>query len=376
MTEQAATPPLRDRYRGCLLGGAVGDALGAPIEFWTLNDIRNRYGSTGVTDFLPAYERTGGITDDTQMTLFTAEGLLRGLVRGWSRGMAVLPAVVDRAYLRWLLTQGLRNHHAPDPLEPGTTEWLFSHEALRQRRAPGNTCLSSLLEKHEFGEPAQNHSKGCGGVMRVAPIGLYGAHALPQAEDNECTFKLVAEIAGLTHGHPTGQIAAGALAVIISEILQGSSLPVAITIAVALAQNYEGKAETVSAIALAMTLAETEPDLDKAIQTIGAGWIAEEALAIALYTCLRSTSVEQAVTWAANHGGDSDSTAAIAGNIAGAIHGVEGIPGRWLEPLELREVITEVADDLFSCPEWPIDDQGWDESYPEIEWVMEKYPGC
>jgi ADP-ribosylglycohydrolase len=90
---------LRDRYRGCLLGGAVGDALGAGIVFLSLGEIRQRYGPTGVTGYVSAYGRAGAITDDTQMTLFTAEGLLRdqqqfgGQARSSSGDLALIPAL-------------------------------------------------------------------------------------------------------------------------------------------------------------------------------------------------------------------------------------------------------------------------------------------
>lgn len=88
----------RDRVRGCLLAGAVGDALGAPVEFWSLEEIRARLGPQGVTGYLPAYGRDrGAITDDTQMTLFTAEGIIRATVRYAHRGIAHGPGVLQRA---------------------------------------------------------------------------------------------------------------------------------------------------------------------------------------------------------------------------------------------------------------------------------------
>jgi len=92
------------RIKACLLGGAIGDALGAPVEFDDLAKIRARFGPEGVTDFVPAYGREGAITDDTQMTLFTAEGVLRAHVRGVERGICHPPSVIHHAYLRWLLT--------------------------------------------------------------------------------------------------------------------------------------------------------------------------------------------------------------------------------------------------------------------------------
>src|SRR3954447_19198113 len=84
-----------DRIRGCLLGGAAGDALGAPVEFLSLEETRSRVGPRGPDEPRP-------VTDDTQMTLFTAEGLMRAHNRGVSKGICDVPGVVWGAYLRWL----------------------------------------------------------------------------------------------------------------------------------------------------------------------------------------------------------------------------------------------------------------------------------
>jgi ADP-ribosylglycohydrolase len=85
---------ISNRCRGCLLGGAVGDALGAPVEFMSHSQIVSRFGPHGIRDFAPAYGRTGAITDDTQMTLFTAEGLRRAHLRHVARGICHSPTVI------------------------------------------------------------------------------------------------------------------------------------------------------------------------------------------------------------------------------------------------------------------------------------------
>lgn len=98
---------LCERIQGCLIGGAAGDALGAAVEFLSIEEIQETFGPDGLMDFAPAYGRIGAITDDTQMTLFTVEGLIRAIVRGSERGGILDPrAVVHQAYLRWLTTQG------------------------------------------------------------------------------------------------------------------------------------------------------------------------------------------------------------------------------------------------------------------------------
>ena len=368
----------RPYYRGCLLAGAVGDALGAPLEFMTLNQIQAQYGDGGLDEFIPAYGRIGAITDDTQMTLFTAEGLLRGYVRGSLRGIAHLPSVVDAAYQRWLLTQSESNTVVPHPLVSNQQEWLYYHEELHHRRGPGNTCLTALKRKTHYGELADNQSKGCGGVMRVAPAALFHAHSGVGADPATQAFKTGRELAELTHGHVTGTLCAGSLAAIITAILAGQSLSEAVQQARELCERYEGHEETTRAMDQASALASTATPVPEAIRRLGAGWVGEEALAIALYCCLKASTLEQAIVWAANHGGDSDSTAAIAGNIMGALQGVDAIPQRWLEPLELRTVITELADDLLAFPGWPVDhlpapDEAWKR---EQERILAKYPGC
>jgi ADP-ribosylglycohydrolase len=100
LVNESLSPLLR--YRGCLLGGAVGDALGAPVEFMDLAQIHRRFGPGGIRDFAHAYGRIGAITDETQMTLFTAEGVLRAATRHADRGHCHAPTVIHRAYMRWL----------------------------------------------------------------------------------------------------------------------------------------------------------------------------------------------------------------------------------------------------------------------------------
>jgi ADP-ribosylglycohydrolase len=146
-----------------------------------LKAIQSKFGSEGIRDFVPAYDRLGAITDDTQMTLFTAEGLMRAHVRGFVRGLCSLPCVVGNAYLRWLKTQGGQINIPNFKLDG----WLIGHQALFSTRTPGNTCLAATKARKALGDggAAQNDSKGCGGVMRAAPVGLYTAsRRLPESQ--------------------------------------------------------------------------------------------------------------------------------------------------------------------------------------------------
>lgn len=346
------TAPLR-RYTGCLLGGAVGDALGAPVEFLILDEIRERYGPRGIQEMDTAYGRRGAITDDTQMTLFTAEGILRATTRAMTKGICHPPSVVRHAYLRWLHTQQ-PNGSSPLTEEFGEPDgWLIGVKELHQRRAPGHTCISGLRAGRlgTMDEPL-NDSKGCGGVMRMAPAGLIRSN----------TFQDGCEFAALTHGHPSGYLAAGYFAYVIRLILDGRPLHAAAAGPMEELIRRPDHDEVCRAVESALEAADAGDPSPARVESLGAGWVAEEALAIALYCALvAGDDFERGVRLAVNHSGDSDSTGAMTGNLLGAALGEDAIPARWLEELELREVVRQVAVDLHTLFE---DSEGWWGRYP------------
>lgn len=358
----------RARYRGCLLGGATGDALGAPVEHLRRRDILTRFGPNGIRDHAPIHGRVGAITDDTQMTLFTAEGLLRSWVRGCMKGVTTEVGVTAHAYLRWLATQG---YDRVEPVDDQPVGWLIQHEELHHRRGPGRTCTSALMAMHSFGEPARNDSKACGGVMRAAPAGLFVASVQPQG-GRERAFTLGADLAALTHGHPTGSLAAGALAALIYDLVTDSTLVEALPRVRAILAGRPGHEETLDALAAAETLSASGHPPHDCIAELGRGWVAEEALAIAVYCALVAEDFGHGVVLAVNHDGDSDSTGSITGNLLGAELGIDAVPGQWLATLELHDVIAEIADDLCDFPQWRLNPDGGD-AFTDSMW--EKYPG-
>ncbi|WMC10098.1 ADP-ribosylglycohydrolase family protein [Oceanimonas pelagia] len=357
-------PPVLDnqdpaRMLGCLLAGAAGDALGAPVEFMSWPEIERTFGPGGIRTMAEAYGRRGAITDDTQMMLFTAEGLLRGQVRARARGLCSPYSVIHNALLRWLLTQG--QSPAANVSRNG---WLIKKRRLWARRAPGNTCLSALAASTHFGEWAQNNSKGCGGVMRVAPCAFF---------DN--AFELASDSARLTHGHPSGYLAAGLFADILHRLWQhGCSLEAACTGALAAHDKQPGMEETRQLIEHVLKCyRRDEKPTPRSIEQLGRGWVAEEALAIGLWCSLCAGSLEEGIILAVNHSGDSDSTGLIAGNLLGLIHGPQAIPAHWLKELELKDVITQVAADISFVPLrfWDYDEDDTDVS----DWIWQRYPG-
>lgn len=340
---------MKNRFTGCLLGGALGDALGWDVEFDSLEEIMERHGSLGILE--PAVNQAGlyEITDDTQMTLFTAEGILQA----WASARHFGPPpdfqhCLHQAYRRWLHTQGEGGGEI-------TGGWLLEIPELHNRRAPGGTCLTALQTTNAGTvQNPVNDSKGCGGIMRVAPAGLLAARII-DGDDNDIArfaFELGSIAAALTHGHPSGYLPAGYLASLVALLSCGWELLPAMGLAMSILQSRPGAEETVTAVTRAMTLYRDTSVIPGpgTIETLGGGWVAEEALAISLYCSLVfEDDLVSALRLAVNHSGDSDSTGSITGNILGTLHGESALPVTWLQHLELSGVVWQVGEDLFTA---------------------------
>lgn len=342
---------LQDRVRGSLIGGAIGDALGYPVEFNSYTEIVRRYGERGITrleteqSWLSEDMQAGKavVSDDTQMTLFTANGLLNAPRLGIEPKFAIC-----RAYLEWLETQ--TGQHK------GKAEcWIRDVPELNCRRAPGNTCISSLSDIKRGRDP-MNNSKGCGGVMRVAPIPLYAVvndrMTIADAE------KLAGDAAEITHQHPLGFISAALMSHVIFRLAKDiqptvSSMMKYIMEGVDAIRemygNYHNDVARMSELAeRAIFLLDNNKSDVENLGHLGEGWVGEEALAIGLFCALKHfDSFEEAMIVAVNHDGDSDSTGAVTGNILGAAIGYDAIPDFYKKDLEMHDLILHMADDLY-----------------------------
>lgn len=358
-----------DKYKGCLIGGAIGDALGAPIEFMDLKSIKSTYGQNGVRDYVEFPNGFGEFTDDTQMTLFTAEGLLRAYHRAMIRGIeGALPMIVHHSYLRWLHTQNvpLKKENSKHDFYDIETGWLITQKELFKQRAPGITCMSALSSgiSGTIDKPI-NDSKGCGTIMRVAPVGLFYNH------DNWQAFKIACELSAITHGHPTGYLSAGCFAAIISDLAKGFSLNDSIENSINILKEWAHHEETLNAIIRCQELYKQTKNNKKhdfeTIEKLGKGWIAEEALSISLYcSLLYQHDFKNGVLYSVNHSGDCDSTGSITGNILGLINGKRSIPENWIKKLRYNDIVFKVAEDLHTKVKgnsFDID-QEWSEKYP------------
>ncbi len=322
-----------DHFRGCLLGGAIGDALGYPIEFDSEAEILARYGPEGIRELKLTEGGKALVSDDTQMMLFTGEGILNA----WENSMNPAHAIWE-AYLRWYSTQG---YPLASSLKYGE---LYEIPELHARRGPGITCLSALATgKMGNRNTILNHSKGNGTVMRVAPVGLV------HVGDTRASFRLGLETGLITHGHPTASLSSGFLAAMLSEILSGQGLRESIATGLFLLDDYMESRETREAVEKALRLADFDVAPQEAIRVIGPGKVAEEALAIAIYCSLKfQDDFKEAVIRSVNHGGDSDSTGIVTGCILGAYLGTQAIPAQWKDQVELAAVTMKMADDLLT----------------------------
>ncbi|WP_119727521.1 ADP-ribosylglycohydrolase family protein [Thermomonospora amylolytica] len=385
------THPHPDRILGCLLGGAIGDALGAPVERLSLGDIHRRYGRDGIRGYVGRPGSRGAITAGTQLTLFTAHALVQSSVRARARGIGgAATGILQATYLTWL--NGQSRETTPQPFRLGG--WLAAEPAMTERRKPPRSCLSALDRAaarrdpgRPLGTPEQpvNDSKGCGAVVRTAPCGF-------GTSSPEAAFELGCRAAALTHGHPSGHLPAGVLAATVWGLVRGRPLTTALEDACELLRRRDGHEETATAIEAAVDLAAQGPSTPERVESLGGGWTGEQALAGALYVVLRAEDdvpelpeggwhpdprpvrvATHALLRSVNHSGDSDSVGSITGNLLGARYGGQVFPGHWQAGLEVRHAVVQMAADcaLEFGMSPPTEPDGY--GTPAMDWLL-RYP--
>jgi ADP-ribosylglycohydrolase len=322
---------LAERITGSILATAIGDALGYPHEFRTVEQVRREIGPLGITDFValqdPRFTRPfivgakhppGTFTDDTQMTLAVAEALIEA-------GRPRTPAGHDA------LMQTMGRHFV---------SWFFSDE---NNRSPGETtgiACRALREGVRWDAAGVAQSKGCGANMRVGPIGLY-------YDDLADVVAVAADCARITHAHPTALVAAEATALCVALALRGEDPP---TIHARVARRIAGRAPDLEALwkrlpaLLSASPGEVLVELENNPAGLGGSWVADEAIASAFWCFWRHADDPRAcLLEAINTDGDSDSIGAIAGGIIGARMGISALPSSWVERVEASDHLHDVA---------------------------------
>lgn len=326
------------RQLACLLGGAIGDALGYRVEFQSLAAIRSKHGKDGIR--LAATTGPLEVSDDTQMTLFTLAGQVQAVRAGRPLASPMTDAI-RAAYLDWYRTQ----RGTWDARDPAAAAGVLRHAVLWQAQAPGTTCLSALRAGGTGSVEAPiNGSKGCGGVMRTAPLGFLG----PDEFSDLDVYGHGAAAAALTHGHPDGYAPAGVMALAVRRSISDAqaSWTEVVESALSVVQQVHpaatGTRQLLSEVGEALKL-QSAGGARRTSASFGQGWVGDEALAVGLHAAATAAgSFAEAIEGAANHDGDSDSTASIAGQLCGAKHGLAALPNDAVYRLDVLEPLLEI----------------------------------
>ena len=355
----------QDQIRGCLLGAASGDALGCAVETLTLEEILERFGPGGIQ----GYDTINGyahISCNTQQALFTANGLLFGATRGATRGvMAPYVKYLEAFYRDWAATQRYVGRQKPGK----TYAWLCCVEQLRCRRNPDQTMLF-CLDRDRVGtlEEPVNRSRNHYGLTRSIPIGLFlDPRRTPRPE----IALLGAEGAALTVGDPLGFLPAAYLTDLLSRIVYDKPESFQLTLRrtmEAMAQQFGSRfpqtAELNALLGKVLTTTEEPREVLEQLHPEDAASV----LASACYVCLKFPGdFDRGIVASVNHSGLSAAVGTVAGALLGAMLSTEGVPEFYLEPLEMREILEELADDLFQGCSLSRDgrlfDDQWDQKY-------------
>lgn len=317
-----------------LLGGAVGELVGYPVDRLTRAQIIAELGGP-VTG--PGCDPQ--VADGTQLTLFTVEGYIRARLRWEDRGLCDPRAVVWRAYLRWAYTQGLP--YTPDTWFDSTTDsWLLTRRELWHTAELSPRCRRTISQAEHL--PTMDHppnrSDGSGAIMRVAAAGL-------ATSDPDHAVELAVWLAVLTHGHPRAHAASAAYAAVVCLLASGESLDAAIEGAAHGVRTLPGADGLGDDLREALAMDPSWSDDAARRRSLGRGLTSRSALLHAIANLATTDSYADAVLSAANHDGASATPAALTGQLAALLYGIDSIPRGWRTACPVTGLIVELADD-------------------------------
>ena len=338
-------------YRGCLLGMAVGDAMGYTVDNRSWSEIQEDYGPNG----LLGYDLVNGyadVTSNTQLAAFTCNGLLFGLTRGQMTGkMAPFIKYIALSSCEWAASQRAYNRPTRNYC------WLPRREEICRRHCMDTRMLETLNRRNlgTLETPTNNHN-GAYSLTSAIGVGLfYNKDRMDQWEID----RLGAEAVALTYGSPTAFLSGAVLAHIMSKLIRKPTAPlkkVVIEAVEAMKEQFGHQYSQAAAIGTlirhAITYSEThDVRAVEVMEKLGCD-NAAQVLAGAIYTCLVSgTDFDRAMIVSVNHSGRSSAVGAIVGAILGIRMGEEALPDFYIECLEPAEVLRELADDLHTgCP--------------------------
>ncbi len=346
--------------RGCLLGLAVGDAMGYTVDKKNWEEICADYGPNG----LLGYDLANGcaeITSYTQLAAFAANGLLLGVNRGHSEKYSRYIALGLKEWLKGQMTRGEMEK---------TYCWLAQVEPLRRRHC-ADTRLQDVLARDTLGTPEKPvfKSDNPGAITIPVAVGLLYDKAWMETQQ---VGQLGAEAVAFVSGDPETFLSGTVLAYAVAGILQDPEKPLDARFLQAargmvsqFGEAYPQAEGVFEKLQRAITLAK-DPELSPlAAMSILGCTTAATCLAGAVYAaCLHPDNFDDAVIVAVNHSGRSCAVGALTGAILGAKLGADALPEFYLECLEAAPVLAELATDVsLGRQVMQIFDDSWDQKY-------------
>lgn len=338
---------------GCLLGMAVGDAMGYTVDSKSWKEICEDYGPNG----LLGYDLANGgaeVSSYTQIGAYAANGLLLGITRGRAD---LYVRFLQQAMKEWCRRQDLPR----DPEEYSC--WVSHISALRRRHCRDSWMLDALRAKNPGTmESPINRSANPGSMLVTAMVALLSDD---KRMDQTQLSRLAASAVATTHGAPEVWHSGAVLANVIAGILAEEELPMKELFlrAIETVELQFPKTE-ILANQLKRILDASREDPQSVMEDLRCD-TAGQCLAGAMYACLVSQGdFDTAMILAVNHSGKSAAVGAITGAILGAYLGQEALPEFYLESLEVVDVLTDLARDLAQgTPTMGLFDDDWDHKY-------------
>lgn len=348
----------QDAYRGCLLGLAVGDAMGMPVDDMTWEQIQENYGPHGLLgyDMRSDYAE---ITSYTQVAAFICNALLLSVSRG--KGDKKLE-YVKLGLKEWTRSQ----QFARDP--ENSYCWVAKLPAFRRRHCRDARMLDTLrLAAMGFPEKSNKYNTP-GSLTAAVSVGMfYNSQRLTPPQIGE----LAVQIVSLTHGDPTAFLSAAVLSYAVTGILMEPKLPLEtqfLSAISAVERQFRGKypeaAQVAATLKAAVRRAEAAEPMSQTMESLQC-YSAMNCLAGAIYASLANQNdFDTAMITAVNHSGYSSAVGAVTGAILGAKMGYSALPDFYVESLEPINALCQLAEDMFSgTPAKGIFDDDWDHKY-------------
>ena len=358
----------RSSYRGCLLGLAVGDAMGYTVNSHSLKEIQEDYGPNGLQGYDPV-NGYADITSCTQLTAFTANGLLYGITMGRSKGtMSPFINYIARSHWEWATSQAMMDR----PARPVC--WIFREKEMCRRHCI-DTRMKEVILRKQFGTPEERYNSMTTASTLPAAVGAALFYDPADMEKGEIT-RLGMEAVALTHGDPMAFLPGAAVTELVTAALLKPTQPLQEQIEGAMADftarfdpeyhRYISQINNLVKMAVSMS---RDPKISpmEAMERLQCRTGAQVLAGVVYALLCGGEDFDSSLIIAVNHSGASAVAGALVGAVLGARLGLEALPEFYLECLECRDILQELADDLYQgCPIESGDvffDDEWDGKY-------------